>query len=220
MRRILVASLLLVWSGVPSMAAETELQQARALLSRPTPTGVIAGLKLDGFRFSRELEVGGGVRVMAIAGQFGGGLAAYGASGDLIASIATHEITWLQLFDLDEDGQSEVITEEVDGRGTDVLMKSFAVYGIRSKKIEKLWSGESYFRSVPYDRPNASEERLGFIRFFPSGGGYANARLIHVQRIEGHWRENVYEMRDGHLSRASASRRSSAGRPASIPRRN
>ena len=37
------------------------------------------------------------------------------------ASVATDEITMLQVFDLNDDGISELVTEEIEGRGMWIL---------------------------------------------------------------------------------------------------
>ena len=69
------------------------------------------------FDFSCELELGGGLRVIAISKVLGGGLAAFRADGSAITTVESGRITSLQLFDLNEDCVSEVIADEVESRG-------------------------------------------------------------------------------------------------------
>jgi len=48
------------------------------------------------------MEIGSGIRVIAISTNDSGGLAAFRNDGSLIQTLKTDKITWLQMFDLNE----------------------------------------------------------------------------------------------------------------------
>ena len=178
--------------------ASLSVERARQLLeNRSAPA--VGPIALNGYNFHREVEIGGGVRVIAISRNLAGGLLVFAANGANIATKDTKEITWLQLFDFDEDGVAEIVTEEIHGRGTGVLEKSFHLYRVAGSQIVSLWQGESYTRHAP--TPDLIREREGFIRFDRSGSG-TNARLIHVvvapdktlQRSVFEWRGDALEL--------------------------
>ena len=173
------------------------LQRARQLLE--TPTGSTIGpIALSGYSFHREVEIGKGLRAIVISRNLGGGLLVFGADGVLAEAEETEEITWIQLFDLDEDGVSEIVTEEIGGRGTGVLDKHFSVYRCTPQSIKRVWTGESYSRRSP--KPERFEETNGFLRFDASGGGM-NARLMHlVVDSSGQQTQKTFEWRNGMLN--------------------
>lgn len=162
-------------STAPADAPLT-LERARQLLETRTAPAV-GSIALNGYSFHREIGIGKGVRVIVISRNLGGGLLVFDANGANVSTKQTNEITWIQLFDLDEDGVAEIVTEEIESRGTGVLEKRFHVYRFATGRIESVWVGESYSRHAP--TPEAIEETMGFIRFDPSGAG-RNARLTHV----------------------------------------
>ena len=175
----------------------TALERARDVLARRRSDGVIGNIPLAGFNFDREMEIGDGLHVIVISCNLEGGLAVFRRDGTALATQRTKEITAVQLVDLDEDGVSEVVTEEIDGRGTGVLEKTFRVYRIDGSGVQELWSGESYVRHAPDEQH--VEETVGFIRFDASGAG-KNARLTHVLIDPSHHeRIMTFEWTDGHL---------------------
>jgi hypothetical protein len=195
-----VAGLAAAWAlgalaSATAFAGESGLltleQARRSLAQRVKGEAASIGLmNLEAFNFSWDLGIGRGLTVLAISCDLKGGLVAFRDDGSLIASEPAGEITSVQLFDLNEDGIAEVVTEEVAGRGTGVLMKNFCLYSVTTETIKKLWSGESYFRSVPL-----KEERVGFVRFDPSGGGRPRAQLVHLVRTDrGRFDRRVLEM--------------------------
>jgi hypothetical protein len=179
-----------------SADAPLTLERARQLLERRTASAV-GPVTLNGYNFHREVEIGNGLRVIVISRNLGGGLLVFDANGANVSAKQTKEITWVQLFDLDEDGVAEVVTEEIEGRGTGVLEKRFHIYRFAANGIESVWTGESYSRHAP--TPEAIEETTSFIRFDMSGAG-RSARLTHlVFDVAGRRREATFEWRDGGL---------------------
>jgi hypothetical protein len=127
----------------------------------------VGPVSLSGFNFYREVDLGNLVRLIVVSANIHGGLLAFRRDGSALGTMATDEITWIMLADLDGDGMAEVFTEEIDGRGTGLLSKCFCLYGVDASGIRRLWKGESYYRSQPWNPGQAtarSEERDGFLR--------------------------------------------------------
>ena len=84
----------------------------------------------------------------------------FAEDGSSITTLETGEILWLQLFDLNEDGIAELITEEVEGRGTGILTKIFRLYVVSPVSLKKAWEAESFMRSAPW-KPRLQKPSLG-----------------------------------------------------------
>jgi hypothetical protein len=168
---------------------------------------VIAGISFAGFSWYREVEVGGGYRVLVISCKHGGGLMVFGPSLRLTSSMKTDDIKSVTLLDLDEDGISEVLTDEVEGEGTGILLGQFVVYRVSPGPIRRLWDGVSLYQASSWD-PKAGFtggiRREGFVRFDPSGGGVP-ARLLHVTCEGGNspCKERSFELRGGVIQEIS-----------------
>jgi hypothetical protein len=188
---------------------QLSLEDARRVLAQPKGTETIANVPLAGFQFSREIEIGGGRRVVAISCARSGGLVAFGGDGNSIASVQTGEITSLEVFDLVEDGTSEIITDEIEGAGTGVLIRSFVVYRVTASEIRKIWKGESLSRSAPWKPVGNTHvsQKTCFLRFDPSGAGQP-ATMSHVCTTIGdhHFAEKIYEWRGNSLQERKGNR--------------
>lgn len=186
-----------VKAATTTAAKATALDRARDVLAHRTPGAAIGSIQLVGYNFDREMDIGGGLRVIAISCNLTGGIAVFRTDGTAVATLPTKEITSVQLIDLDEDGVSEVVTEEIDGRGTGVLEKTFRVYRIDGSGVREVWSGESYVRHAPDE--HHIEETMGFIRFDESGAG-RKARLTHlILDPSHHEKETSFEWTNGRL---------------------
>jgi hypothetical protein len=149
---------------------------------------------LAGYRFHWELDLGRQSHLVVISRNLGGSLLAFRPDGSLQARRETQEITWLQLFDFDEDGQAEVILDEIDGRGTGILLRNFHIYRLGDRSIVPLWEGISYHRkALPAvgGHPEAVDLSRAFIRCEPSGSGVPEARLLHIVEKTPGRRETV-----------------------------
>jgi hypothetical protein len=205
---ILTITCIACLSAVVSLRARQAQSEAltieitRKILAQPLSTQTIAGIPLVGFEFSREIEVGGGRRVVAISCTRNGGLIAFGTDGKAVSSLQTGRITSLEIFDLTEDGNSEVILNEVEGTGTGVLMEAFVVYRLTSSEIRQIWKGDSVFRSAPWKPAGKVQvnQKTCFLRFDPSGAGQP-ATMTHVCTTSGdnHFTEKTYEWRGDSL---------------------
>lgn len=151
------------------------------------PVQSLPSIELSGYSFHWQLNPGRNLRVVAVSYNLRGDLFVFDADGSPLARAEIGELTWLQLFDFDEDGTAELIAEEVDGRGTGVLVKSFRVYRLSSTTVEPLWQGVSYSQRDLGVDPQTGESRFeltrGYLRCEPSGGGRASPRLLHLQEI-------------------------------------
>jgi hypothetical protein len=160
-------------------ALQGALADLRAGRQAPEPLRPL----LTGYQFHWVLELGGDLRLVVISRNLGGTLLVFRPDGSLRARKDTQEITWLQLFNFDEDGQAEIILDEIDGRGTGILLRNFHIYRLAESSIVQLWEGTSYHRKeLPArdDHSAAFELARGFIRCEPSGAGIPEARLLHV----------------------------------------
>jgi hypothetical protein len=106
------------------------------------------------------------------------------------------------VFDLAEDGNSVIVTDEVVGWGTGVLEKSFVIYRVAKAEIRKIWTGESYFLSAPWN-PSGNipvTEKRCYVRFDPSGGAI-EATFTHacVSSDGRHAMVKIYEWQEGSL---------------------
>ena len=101
----------------------------------------------------------------------------FDSAGKLIAFRRTGNIKSTQMLDIDEDGQDEIITDEIDGTGTGIGRDGYHIYRLGNNKLEQLWHGESYYLDA---FPGQHVERQGFIRFMESGWGVPLTRLVHT----------------------------------------
>ena len=149
-----------------------------------------------GYEFGREVQLSPIVRVIVLSFLHHGGLFAYGAHGELLASRDTGSVGSFQVFDFDQDGQQELITEEQDGEGTGTETRTYRIYRISAGRFELLWQGLSYSFEGNFQPP---EERQGFIRFVSSGWGDPHIRLVHLEgdTNSGQFSQRVFVMVDG-----------------------
>lgn len=174
------------------------ISQARELLSKTPRNGTLGALSLEGLTYSRELELGEGLRVVALSKNRGGGLALFSSAGVLEDSLPSDEITSIELFDLDGDGISEMLTEEIEGRGTGVLIENYKLYSFDGGSIKKLWQRPSYIRDTPWTSDRAGQkikETRYFVRFDgPSAGLPARMTYLEPTKGPGHYTETIYVM--------------------------
>lgn len=174
------------------------IDQARQALRERSSDEMLGTVSLQGLDWSREVDLGQGIRVIALSKNLGGGLVLFSPNGRVESSVTTNEITSLQCFDLNDDGVSELVTEEVEGRGTGILVKDFKIYSQSVHGLEKVWERRSYSREAPWD-PNSStqkiRETLYFLRFDSAGAG-APARMTYLEPSgqSGQYRKSVYTM--------------------------
>ncbi len=172
--------------GVPNDRSDIEtLRHALEARTRnEEPDQSVARIDLRGYNWHRRLDPSPSLAVVAVSYFLRGDLFLFDAGGSLLTRVETSELIWLQLFDFDQDGVDELITEEVDLRGTGVLIKSFHIYRISRAAIELLWEGISYSRKWLGQDPVTGESRVEFTRGYLRGepGGYGrSARLLHLR---------------------------------------
>lgn len=178
-RAAAILSLLCLGAGADQQ--QTELEAVRETLrgarrfDYPAPMTPKIPIKLDGYYFHWEVDVGAGKRVILVSRMGGGTLLAFAADGSLLGRKETDEPTWMGLFDFDDlDGIAEIMTEEVKGRGTAFVLKRFHVYGVGDQGPRDLWQADSLERSE-------DKTVRGFIRCEPSGSGVPYARLTYFR---------------------------------------
>jgi len=160
----------------------------------------VGPIRLGGFNFTREIEISKNAKALIISCHLGGGIIVFDSTGQLVAFRRTGDIKSAQMFDIDQDGQDEIITDEVDGIGTGIGRDGYHIYRYSNNKLEQLWHGESYYLDAYGGK---YVERQGFIRFMESGWGVPCTRLIHIVcDINGKkCRQDVYVLRDGQFTK-------------------
>jgi len=177
-----------------------EAQKIIAAYENGEDVKTVGPIRLGGFNFTREIEIRKNAKALIISCHLGGGIIIFDSKGQLIAFRRTGDIKSTQLFDIDDDGQDEIITDEVDGIGTGIGRDSYHIYQYSNNKLEQLWNGESYYLD---NFLGEHTERQGFIRFMQSGWGAPCTRLIHIVcDINGKkCRQNIYVLRDGKFTK-------------------
>jgi hypothetical protein len=183
------------------------IDQAREILSRGSSTEAVGTINLQGLNYYRELEIGHDFRVIAVSKNLAGGLILFSQDGLMTNSLATDEITSIQVFDLNDDGVSEIVTEEVEARGTGILIKNFKLYAVDSSGIRQLWQRRSYTRQSPLNSRRSTQEvheTQYFIRFDPSGAG-SPSRITYLEPLNqsGQFRKTEYVMTGTTIRQAS-----------------
>jgi len=206
--KLLVFSLLSLFAGFMSTYGGQEsimtltLDEARRKLLNPSSMDILAKIPLAEFESYREVDIGRNRHVLAISCSHSGGLVAFGTDGRAIASMQTGEITSFQVFDLAEDGNSMIVTDEVAGTGTGLLKQTFSLYWVASDEIHKVWTGESFFRSAPWN-PSGNikvTEKRCFVRFDPTSAAIKATFTHACATSDGrHLIMKIYEWHEGSL---------------------
>ncbi len=194
--------------GVPGNRSDIEsLRHALEARTRnEEPDQSVTRIDLRGYNWHRRIDPSPSIRVVAASYHRRGELFLFDAGGSLLKRLKTHELTWLQLFDFDLDGIDEIITEEIDGSGTGVIIKSYHIYRISQADIEPLWEGVSYSRKWFGKDPETGESKVemirGYLRYEPSANGRPTTRLLHLQEVREPGEEVVRISRQGyHLTK-------------------
>jgi hypothetical protein len=143
-------------------------------------------LELDGYSFDWELRTGGDFTVVVLSRNLKGQLAVFSGDGRLATSKDIGEVQSVQLCDLDNDGISEAITDEVRERGTGLLTRYFGVYRATGTSVDKLWDGVSFGHVYHEDgkgKPYFSSS-VGLLRCDPSGGDRPRPRLMYASATD------------------------------------
>jgi len=178
------------------------LPKARSILAARVEGSKLGTIPLDGYSFHRVIEIGGGITVLVVSCNLGGGIATFKADGANIVTRPTHEIVSTQIVDLDEDGVDELVTDEIDGRGTGVLERTFRIYRSTPSGVDQIWQGESYSRRAA-DEVHLTE-KLGLLHFDHSGAGRP-ARMVHAIIENGRSATSTWEVLNGQLRRTTGS---------------
>ncbi|HZF13661.1 MAG TPA: hypothetical protein VFE33_33125 [Thermoanaerobaculia bacterium] len=181
-------------TSAPTLA---EIRARLAEAPRLDKEATLGPISLRGFHWAQEIALGTRWRAVVVSCQLGGGIIVFDAAGRLAGSWRTWEIQSLQLMDVDEDGTTELVTDQKDGVGTGLAKWNYHVYRMTAAGLRQIWQGESYFYAV--DARGAVKERQGFLRFVPSGFGDPDAKLVHLVGPVGSGRfvQSVYVFKDG-----------------------
>jgi hypothetical protein len=140
-------------------------------------------VSLEGYLEHWDLELGGEKRLIVVSQMRGGRslLLAFTESGSYLAQFhAGAELASLALCDLNSDGVSEVILDQLVGWGTGVLDRAYVVFLI-DREIREVWTGLS-LQIVEAPGSATAVTKRGFLRCEPSGWDVPYSRLFH--RVE------------------------------------
>jgi hypothetical protein len=114
---------------VPASAPTlTEVRARLAEAPRLDKDATLGPISLRGFHWAQEIALGTRWRAVVVSCQLGGGILVFDAAGRFAGSWRTWEIQSLQLMDVDEDGTTELVTDQKDGVGTGLAMWNYHVY--------------------------------------------------------------------------------------------
>lgn len=210
---VLVALFALAQSDrtVRPTALPSDLDIARRTLEQLGAGGTrapleVLGMSLAGYNFHRELDVGQGLRVIAVSCTLAvdRGLLAFDRNGKLIGKSGTGEIISIQLVDLDHDAIDEIITEEVVNCSTGNFTTVFAVYRISETSIKRIWMKEAFYDdNVP---PAPEERKLFFVRPVVTEEGcvtWPGLLYVAFDPIARSWSKERWRLRDDTFRRIS-----------------
>ena len=180
------------------------IDEARKLVATHLTDTRMGSIEFRGFDYSRELELGMGIRAIVVSNTRTGGVAAFREDGSLLGTLAGQKVTSIQIFDLDGDGVSELMTEEIKDSGTGVLVKEFVLYHLSGDGVAAVWRMESLEMTAPWSAAAEKivvSERRSFVRFDAAGFG-EGARLTYVTVQPGGKRlaERGFEMKGGRVT--------------------
>lgn len=135
----------------------------------------LGNIDLTAVNYFREIELGKGIRAIVVSTNYGGGIAVFSPNGLMESSLATGEAESIQVFDLNGGDVSQILTDEVIGKGTGFVERDFNLYALSGYSIKKVWAGLSYKMEAPW-QPDQTKIRVhvveNFIRFDEAGTGY------------------------------------------------
>lgn len=174
------------------------IEHAREMLETSSSGKMLGNISLTAVNYFREVELGNGIRAIVVSTNYGGGIAVFSPKGVMESSLATGEAESIQLFDLNGDGISEILTDESEGPATGIFIMNYKLYAVSRGEIKQVWRGLSYKREAPWQPGRATtkvHELQNFIRFDEVGAGYPIRMTYLVSTGEpNRFRKIVYVM--------------------------
>jgi hypothetical protein len=183
--RLLLTALLLAVGERPSA---TDLDIVHAALGKAKPfseaskvTGKVS-LDLEGYDRHWEMQVGQGSTVIVLSRMRGkqGEILMFSPIGTLVGRLPVGaEITNILLCDLADSGFPDLVLDQLDGWGTNVVERSFRVTRV-APSLQEIWKASSL--SVD-SSPGRSESSRSFVRCEPPGLGFPGTRLLYLTEV-------------------------------------
>ena len=128
--------------------------------------------------------------LMAVKGSSGGALALFKSDGELADAVKVGSVISYQVLDLDEDDVSGIVTDEVEGAGTGILLRQFRLYSLAATDhVTEIWHAPSFSRKAPWSstepEPPVKTER-GYLAFNRAGAGYPAQMFYALCDAQGH----------------------------------
>jgi hypothetical protein len=161
----------------------------------------IGSTQVDSVRFASEVRISGDRTAVALGGRYTGALALFKPDGTLAAVIETKTIVSSQFAQLDDDGTLGIVTDEVDGIGTGIIVRRFKLYSTTNgHPFNVLWRAPSYVHKAPWSHGEpAHGESLeyGYVRLDPDGSGHPAQMSYAFRDTGGHWSMKLYSLASG-----------------------
>jgi hypothetical protein len=179
-------------------SAVVTIDQARQMLETYSSGKKLGNIDLTAVNYFSEIGLGKGIRAIVVSTNYGGGIAIFSPKGLMESSLATGEAESIQVFDLNDDGVSEILLDEIIGKGTGILIKNFSLYVLDAYSIKKVWTRLSYKMEAPW-QPDPTKIKVhqveNFIRFDQAGAGYPDRMTYLISTgIPGRFRKVEYIM--------------------------
>jgi hypothetical protein len=145
------------------------------------------------FRGSKADELS--CRVVAISCNLRGNLLLFNAKGGYLCRLSCGQIYSVRLEDIDKDGIPELLTQELEGRGTGILILHYHLYKLTSTAIIPVWSAVSYSEDCWDPKKRCTPER-GYVLQDPHEAGFYYTLEIQARHTKTVMREYI-EIKEG-----------------------
>ena len=140
---------------------------------------------------------------MIVTDSSSGVLALFRSDGKLSDSVKLGTIVSSQVVDLDDGDIAGIVIDEVEGKGTGVVLRQFKLYSISdASKIDELWHAPSFARKAPWSssepEPKVTTER-GYLAFNRGGAGFPPEMSYAFCDAKRHWSTKLYKVSRGHV---------------------
>ncbi len=141
--------------------------------------------------------------LMIVTDSYSGVLALFRSDGTLSDSVKLGTIVSSQVVDLNDGDTAGIAIDEVEGKGTGVVLRQFKLYFVSdASKLDELWHAPSFARKAPWSssepEPKVTTER-GYLNFNRGGAGFPPEMSYAFCDRKGHWTTKLYKVSHSHV---------------------